>query len=545
MTMLDWAMSVFETNKEFPYIIRPGEKERITKEGYDGIVYTHNREEEIIAFESNQVKSADPVTYSKKGKVNPPSKRFNLESDLVAALSPEGEQTKVPWIEVKKGAYRPLGKVFSAGGRWSRELFDLLKTKNQKISAALTKVQFIEKDLQKNIKRNFLDKKLDAPTEVINTALGNTGNPISKDKIKEIEELSRKESKNFKASGNDVISAKLKSINQQLRQDFSTRLKGEGAILKSKLSDDKKAIQEKALRLIREENENLKKAVVEKVRVLPKEQRKEAYAKLKSDSDNRKAEIRKNAFDERKQLAKATKSEYRKITKAVTSEVNKQRKAFEKQIDEERQTLEEQTQKFFKEHKNNLIQQEKSARLNVFKRQQKDALLSLPPDLQKTVTEMRDAIDGLSKELIKDGDIADNLKLTIDQNLGTYLHRSYKIFDGDEWAEFIVSDAPEAVKIRNRAEVLFTQYARAQRAVKYAAEQKELFNQISKTEAMAHVRDLDVSEQAAFMLRDYIQVADGNVIDIMRGKVPGQSNKGILKVRGDKRSMGTIRRPWS
>ncbi len=49
----------------------------VQKAGYDGIIAG----DEIVAFNSNQVKSADPVTYDDSGNAIPLSQRFNAEND--------------------------------------------------------------------------------------------------------------------------------------------------------------------------------------------------------------------------------------------------------------------------------------------------------------------------------------------------------------------------------------------------------------------------------------------------------------------------------
>lgn len=62
-------------------------QERLTADivanGYDGIVveYTNHIDTEYIAFEPNQIKSADPVTYDDAGNVIPLSERFNPEKE--------------------------------------------------------------------------------------------------------------------------------------------------------------------------------------------------------------------------------------------------------------------------------------------------------------------------------------------------------------------------------------------------------------------------------------------------------------------------------
>ena len=55
----------------------------IVANGYDGIVveYTNHIDTEYVAFEPNQIKSADPVTYDDNGNVIPLSERFNPEKE--------------------------------------------------------------------------------------------------------------------------------------------------------------------------------------------------------------------------------------------------------------------------------------------------------------------------------------------------------------------------------------------------------------------------------------------------------------------------------
>ena len=53
-------------------------REDLEKAGYDGV---NNSDEEYIAFTSEQIKSADPVTYDDNGEVIPLSERFNSEKE--------------------------------------------------------------------------------------------------------------------------------------------------------------------------------------------------------------------------------------------------------------------------------------------------------------------------------------------------------------------------------------------------------------------------------------------------------------------------------
>lgn len=59
--------------------------------GYDGIIYNNEAEgygDSWIAFNPNQIKSADPVTYDSNGKVIPLSERFNDSKDSILYSAP-------------------------------------------------------------------------------------------------------------------------------------------------------------------------------------------------------------------------------------------------------------------------------------------------------------------------------------------------------------------------------------------------------------------------------------------------------------------------
>lgn len=64
-------------------------------------------------------------------------------------------------------------------------------------------------------------------------------------------------------------------------------------------------------------------------------------------------------------------------------------------------------------------------------------IASLPPKLQGPIQKMRDHIDRLSFDLIDKGLIDSDLAVKVGNNLGTYLTRSYRIFDDPKWVENI------------------------------------------------------------------------------------------------------------
>lgn len=58
------------------------ERIRMQSEGYDGVIYDEDGKiVEYIAFEPNQIKSAEPVTYDDQGNVIPLSKRFDFNNN--------------------------------------------------------------------------------------------------------------------------------------------------------------------------------------------------------------------------------------------------------------------------------------------------------------------------------------------------------------------------------------------------------------------------------------------------------------------------------
>lgn len=70
---------------------------------------------------------------------------------------------------------------------------------------------------------------------------------------------------------------------------------------------------------------------------------------------------------------------------------------------------------------------------------------SLPKGVQPIVREMRAHVDRLSRQLIDEGVIQGDLELVVKENIGSYLNRSYRVFDDPNWAKNVPQD------VRNRA----------------------------------------------------------------------------------------------
>lgn len=81
----------------------------------------------------------------------------------------------------------------------------------------------------------------------------------------------------------------------------------------------------------------------------------------------------------------------------------------------------------------------------------KAKLSELPKNVQNVIQDMRNQIDALSIKMIEEGVIDGDLVSKIDENIGAYVTRSYKLHDNPEgWNEFINKN-PEGQLIRNRA----------------------------------------------------------------------------------------------
>jgi hypothetical protein len=65
-------------------------------------------------------------------------------------------------------------------------------------------------------------------------------------------------------------------------------------------------------------------------------------------------------------------------------------------------------------------------------------ILDLPEGMRPIVERMRGLIDGLSRALISSGAIEGDLVLTVEENEGMYLNRSYRVFDDPRWASKVL-----------------------------------------------------------------------------------------------------------
>lgn len=71
------------------------------------------------------------------------------------------------------------------------------------------------------------------------------------------------------------------------------------------------------------------------------------------------------------------------------------------------------------------------------------ALKALPPELQVLAVEMRNKIDGLSRDLIINNYVTPEQALNIEANIGEYMTRSYKAFNKKNWAKKVPKEVRE------------------------------------------------------------------------------------------------------
>jgi hypothetical protein len=83
--------------------------------------------------------------------------------------------------------------------------------------------------------------------------------------------------------------------------------------------------------------------------------------------------------------------------------------------------------------------------------------VKLPQEMQEQMIRMRTVLDGISEQLIRNGYVTPELAMTIQKNMGKYVHRSYAMFTmGDAWTKQLKTD-PEKQYILDNAKDHLTQ----------------------------------------------------------------------------------------
>lgn len=151
-------------------------REMLQMEGHDGIIYENEVEggKAAIAFEPNQIKSADAITRDSEGNVIPLPERFNPKKDEITYAAdptqdkPSAAQKFASTVLTGIGDFgKRLFKIFdSTGGLLmpsltnSDDMLDFYKTKVSKdgyINSVMTTVQHHTRDLQRAVKAKMPD----------------------------------------------------------------------------------------------------------------------------------------------------------------------------------------------------------------------------------------------------------------------------------------------------------------------------------------------------------------------------------------------------
>jgi hypothetical protein len=72
---------------------------------------------------------------------------------------------------------------------------------------------------------------------------------------------------------------------------------------------------------------------------------------------------------------------------------------------------------------------------------QSQEFLNLPAEMQAYVVSMRAMLDGISEQLVRNGLVSPDLALTLEDNMGNYVHRAYALYSvGQKWADKLRKD---------------------------------------------------------------------------------------------------------
>ena len=86
-----------------------------------------------------------------------------------------------------------------------------------------------------------------------------------------------------------------------------------------------------------------------------------------------------------------------------------------------------------KHYKNNKIPKELENRMNDFLEGKDNAIEGVPDEFNEAIVEMRDHIDTYSQRLLETGLLDEKLQSTVANNIGFYLHKTYRIHKDPNW----------------------------------------------------------------------------------------------------------------
>lgn len=179
--------------------------------------------------------------------------------------------------------------------------------------------------------------------------------------------------------------------------------------------------------------------------------------------------------------------------------------------------------------------------------------LELPEKLQPIIKEMRNHVDALSQRLIDEGVIEGDLATRVQENIGFYATRSYRVFDEPKWADKVPPEVRNRAKgfVRNELEIenldtdakiqeiqgkivdvedLLSFPREAERVDKLNARIDKLNARAEKLE----ISKADLSDEHLEGLIDNLLYKEGAPVNILSsGSKLGARNLSILKARKD------------
>jgi outer membrane biosynthesis protein TonB len=169
-------------------------------------------------------------------------------------------------------------------------------------------------------------------------------------------------------------------------------------------------------------------------------------------------------------------------------------------------------------------------RRNFKQTKQPQALAQLPEELAATIREMSAHIESLSRRLPNEGLVNGDLAITVDEALGTYLNRSYAIFDDPQWSDRVRKNAKVMDAARKYIHVSLARNKAAELIDDAAAEGRTLSRADAESMANASITE----EEVEGILEGYLAVGqEAPTIEVLSGRVPGQKNLSMFYKRGN------------
>jgi hypothetical protein len=158
------------------------------------------------------------------------------------------------------------------------------------------------------------------------------------------------------------------------------------------------------------------------------------------------------------------------------------------------------------------------------------ALAQLPEELASTIREMSSHIASLSKRLPNEGLVSGDLAITVEEALGMYLNRSYAIFDDPKWVDRVRKNPKVMDAARKFIRNMLTD-DKANNLIDDAAASGRVLS-IADAKSMANDSVTDADIEAT--LEGYLAVGEeAPSVEVLSGRIPGQKNLSMLTPRGN------------